>query len=111
EQRPALFSRNGARQRPVAQGTGLGLFVAKGIVAAHGGRIWVESELGRGSRFSFTLQRCPPNAPQAREATAATPSPPPAHPPARPTAVRARATVACAFSRAAVAPFLSTAST
>jgi two-component system, OmpR family, phosphate regulon sensor histidine kinase PhoR len=38
-------------------GTGLGLSIAKHIVESHRGRMWVESELGRGSRFCFTLPR------------------------------------------------------
>ena len=42
------------------RGAGLGLAIAKGIVAAHGGRLWAESAVGRGSAFRFTVPAGPP---------------------------------------------------
>jgi signal transduction histidine kinase len=43
------------------RGLGLGLFISRCIVEAQGGRIWTESEIGKGSTFSFTLPRAAPS--------------------------------------------------
>jgi len=55
---PHLFKRFSHIERQATRdtaGTGLGLFIAKGLVEAHGGEIWVESEEGKGTCFTFTL--------------------------------------------------------
>ena len=44
-----------SERAPAGHGTGLGLFLVRGLVAAMGGRIWLESEQGRGTRFTFDL--------------------------------------------------------
>jgi signal transduction histidine kinase len=54
--RAHLFERHWqATGQDARLGSGLGLYIARGIIDAHGGRLWVESTVGKGSTFAFTL--------------------------------------------------------
>jgi nitrogen-specific signal transduction histidine kinase len=51
------FEQFGRLPGPGEKGTGLGLAITKGIIELHGGKIWVESKLGQGAKFSFILPK------------------------------------------------------
>jgi len=56
---PHVFDRFWQAHTSGKHGAGLGLPIVKGLVEAHGGRVWVESTLGRGSTFFFTIPAAP----------------------------------------------------
>ncbi|MDQ3340207.1 MAG: PAS domain-containing protein [Myxococcota bacterium] len=52
---PRVFEPYWSAKEHAKKGTGLGLFISKGIVEAHGGRLWVDSRPGEGAAFHFTI--------------------------------------------------------
>jgi PAS domain S-box-containing protein len=60
ENLPRLFDRFWQASKTDRRGAGLGLSIAQGIVNAHGGRIWAESEVGAGATFYFTFPTAVP---------------------------------------------------
>jgi PAS domain S-box-containing protein len=68
EHLPRIFERFWQARETASGGTGLGLSIARGIVEAHGGRIWAESVPGRGATFFFWLPTAPVETAQGRAA-------------------------------------------
>ncbi len=62
EHLPHLFDRFWQARTTDRRGAGLGLAIAKGIIEAHGGRLWAHSVMGEGSTFSFCIPLTPPTA-------------------------------------------------
>jgi signal transduction histidine kinase len=66
---PHVFDRFWQAQKGKRSGAGLGLLIVKGLVEAHGGRIWVDSTRGRGTTFQFTIPTVDEARPEASQRT------------------------------------------
>lgn len=73
EDRERIFEsfQQGGRGAPKEEGTGLGLTLSRRIVELFGGRMWLESEVGVGSTFGFSVPVGPPSRPQGQRSTSA----------------------------------------
>lgn len=74
ERQTAIFERFTQGRARDPRGFGLGLYIAKSIVEAHGGAIWVESKEGAGSTFRFTIPRAKARPKSGRSSASETPS-------------------------------------
>jgi len=63
EKLAGIFERFSQGAKPDRTGLGLGLYIVRRIVEAHGGRVWVESQPRKGSAFHFALPKAPRRAP------------------------------------------------
>ncbi len=72
---PRVFDRYYRGQRHEGEGLGLGLYIVRKLVEAHGGRIWAESNPGEGSTFTFTLPLAPTADPRVTSDPSALPGP------------------------------------
>ena len=65
EDLPHVFDAYWSGERDRSRGTGLGLYITKRIIEAHGTRIWIESRIGAGTRVHFCLHRLQESEPKA----------------------------------------------